>query len=144
MTEPGLAFPRMPKAVDLYRKAAAQRFVAAKLRLGEIYLHGDLIPSDFAQTKTFLNQAAYQGDPSAAMLLGQMYRLGLGPPRDPKEAYAWSEVATLEGSVFAKRECDVSLRDLSVADQQAAIAHAQDILKEIKPETAVPQVPKSL
>ena len=56
------------------------------------------------------------------MLLGQMYRVGLGTPVDQKQAYAWSEVASLEGSEFAKRERDFSLHDLFVSDQQAAVA----------------------
>ena len=143
MSELGLGVPRDPqKALDLYKKAAAQNVVAAELRLGEIYLHGDLVPPDFAQAKTYLEKAAYHGDDRAAMLLGQMYRIGFGMPADPKLAYAWSEVASVEGSVFAKRERDASFRALNESDQKAAIAQAQDILKEIKPET-MPQVPKS-
>jgi TPR repeat protein len=143
MSELGLGVARDPqKSLELYKKAAAQNLVAAELRLGQIYLHGDLVPPDFAQAKTYLEKAAYQGNDRAAMLLGQMYRIGLGMSADLKQAYAWSEVATIEGSTFAKRERDASLHDLSESDQKAAIAQAQDILKEIKPTTA-PQVPKS-
>jgi TPR repeat protein len=116
--------------------------VAAETRLGAIYLHGDVVPPDFAQAKVYLEKAAYHGAAGAAMLLGQMYRIGLGITADPKQAYAWSEVASIEGSAFAKQERDVSLRDLSVANQQAAVAQAHDILKIIKPETT-PQSPKS-
>jgi TPR repeat protein len=143
MSELGLGVPRDPKkALDLYKKAAAQNVVAAERRLGEIYLHGDLVPPDFAQAKTYLEKAAYHADVRAAMLMGQMYRIGLGVPADSKQAYAWSEVASVEGSAFARRERDASFRDLGASDQKAAIAQAQDILKEIKPETT-PQVPKS-
>jgi hypothetical protein len=52
-------------------------------------------------------------------------------------------VASLEGSEFAKRERDDSLRDLSVSEQDAAAVQAKDILKEIKRQTAVPTVPKA-
>jgi len=144
MTELGLGVPRdIQKAIDLYKKAAAQNIVAAEARLGEIYLDGDLVPPDFAQAKSYLERAAYHGDPRSAMLLGQMYRVGLGTPVDQKQAYAWSEVASLEGNEFAKRERDSSLHDLAVSDQQTAVAQAQDILKEIKRQTTVPQVPKA-
>jgi hypothetical protein len=64
-----------------------------------------------------------------------MYHDGIGMPADQIEAYAWSEVATLEGSVFAQRDRDISLHDLSDADQKAAIARAHEILKSIKAET---------
>jgi TPR repeat protein len=136
MTELGLEVPRDPaKAITLYKKAAAQNVVAAELRLGEIYLHGDLVPPDFGQAKTYLEQAAYYGDPHAAMLLGQMYRLGLSMSADPIEAYAWSEVASIEGSTFAKRERDASLGKLDTEKQQEAIARAAQMLEQIKRET---------
>jgi hypothetical protein len=62
---------------------------------------------------------------------------------DQKQAYAWSEVTSLEGSEFALRERDSSLHDLDVSDQQAAVAHAQEIMKEIKQQTTMPQVPQT-
>ena len=144
MNELGLGMPRDPaKAVELYKKAAAQDVAAAELRLGEIYLHGDLVLPDFAQAKTYLEKAAYHGGPRAAMLLGQMYHDGIGMTADQKEAYAWSEVATLEGSVFASRDRDASFHGLSTADQKSAIARAQEIIKIIKSERPPIQAPKS-
>jgi hypothetical protein len=77
------------------------------------------------------------------MPLGEIYRVGLGALVDRKQAYAWSEVASLEGSEFAKSERDSSLRELNPSDQQAAVALAHDILKEIKQHTAVPLAPNS-
>jgi len=144
MTELSLGVPRdSAKAIGLYKKAAGQDFDAAALRLGEIYLHGDLVLPDFPQAKTYLEKAAYQGDPQAAMLLGQMYRVGTGMAADPAEGYAWSEVATLEGSVFAQRERNASFRNLSADDQKAAIARAREILKSVKSDKTPPKVPES-
>lgn len=144
MTELGLGMPRDPaKAVELYKKAAAQDVAAAELRLGEIYPHGDLVLPDFAQAKTYLEKAAYHGGPRAAMLLGQMHHDGIGMPVNQVEAYAWSEVATIEGSAFATRERDASFHGLSEADQKSAIARAQEILKIIKSENPPTQSPKS-
>ena len=136
MTELGLGMPRDPaKAVELYKKAAGQGLNAAELRLGEIYLDGDLVTPDFALAKTYLEKSAYQGDAHAAMLLGQMYRIGIGLTAQPTEAYAWSEVGALEGNALAKHERDADLRKLKAADQSAAIARAREILKTIKNET---------
>ena len=144
MNEIGLGIPRdVTKAIELYKKAAEQNIVAAEARLGELYLNGDLVTPDFSQAKSYLEQAAYHADPRSAMLLGQMYRVGIGTAVDQKHAYAWSEVASLEGSEFAVRERDSSLHDLDVSDQQAAVAHAHDIMKEIKQKTTAPQVPKA-
>jgi TPR repeat protein len=142
MDEIGLGIPRdVTKAIGLYKKAAEQNIVAAEARLGELYLNGDLVTPDFSQARFYLEQAAYHADPRSAMLLGQMYRAGIGTAVDQKQAYAWSEVASIEGSEFAVRERDSSLHDLDVSDQQAAVAHAHDIMKEIKQKTAAPQVP---
>ena len=139
MNEIGLGIPRdATKAIAFYKKAAGQNIVAAEARLGEIYLNGNLVPPDFGEARSYLEQAAYHADPRAAMLLGQMYRAGIGTAVDQKQAYAWSEVASIEGSEFAKRE-----RDSSLHDQQAAVAHAHDILDEIKQRTAVPRAPNS-
>jgi TPR repeat protein len=145
MTELGLGVARDPtKALELYQKAAAQNVLAAQERLGEIYLNGDLVPPDFIKAKNYLEQAAYRGNARAAMLLGQMYRVGLGIAADPKEAYAWSEVATLEGNSFAKRQREMSLRDLGVEEQNAAVARAKEILAKIKRDEtgAKPPPPK--
>jgi TPR repeat protein len=143
MTELGLGVPRDPaKAIGLYKKAAEQNVDAAELRLGEIYLDGNIVPPDFAQAKAYLEKSAYQGNPRAAMLLGQMYRAGVGMTPDSTESYAWSEVATLEGDAFAERERDASFRNLSVNDQKAAVARAQEILKTVKSEKTLPKAPE--
>ena len=142
MNEIGLGIPRdVTKAIGLYKKAAEQNIVAADARLGELYLNGDLVTPDFNQAKSYLEKAAYHADSHSAMLLGQMYRAGIGTAVDQKQAYAWSEVASLEGNEFAERERDSSLHDLDVSDQQAAVAHAHDIMKEIKQNTTAPEAP---
>jgi TPR repeat protein len=144
MNEIGLGIPRdITKAIVLYKKAAEQNIVAAEARLGELYLDGDLVTPDFGQARYDLERAAYHADPRSAMLLGQMYRAGIGTAVDQKQAYAWSEVASLEGSEFAVRERDSSLHDLDVSDQQAAVTHAHEIMKEIKQKTTTPQVPQA-
>jgi TPR repeat protein len=51
-------------------------------------MHGDLAAPDFALARSYLEKAAYRRNPRAAMLLGQMFRLGLGIGVDMKKAYA--------------------------------------------------------
>lgn len=144
MSELGLGVPRdLARAVTLYKEASDQNVVAAQLRLGEIYLHGDLVLPDSVQAKNYLEKAAYHGNARAAMLVGQMYRIGIDTPADATKAYAWSEVATIEGSAFAKSERDSSLHDLDLADQQAGIARAHEILEKIK-TTTTPIIPPTL
>jgi hypothetical protein len=143
MTELGLGVPRNPvRAIKWYKKAAKQNFVKAEVRLGEIYLDGNLLTPDPKRAKKYLDSAAYLGSAPAATLLGQIYRDGIGVPANSTNAYAWFEVATLEGSAIARRDRGVSFRDLSIADQKGVIIRARDILKTIKKKAAPPAVDK--
>jgi TPR repeat protein len=133
MTELGLGMPRDPtKAIELYKQAARKGLNAADLRLGQIYLRGDLVPADFRQAKKYLECAAYSGDARAAALLADMYRRGLGTAPDLKEAYAWAEVAAVEGNATARRIRDQLLYSFNANDQSAALARADAIFSAIK------------
>jgi TPR repeat protein len=139
MNELGLGTGRnLQRAITLYQQAAGKNVVAAELRLGDLYLHGNYVPPDPGSAKSYLERAAYQGEPRAAMLLGQMYENGLGTTLDPIKAYAWSEVATIEGNQLAVEERDASRRQLDVKDQVAAVDQAKDILAKIN-EEKIPQ-----
>ena len=132
MAEYGLgAPPDRQKALDLYKTASREGSVPAELRLGEIYLRGDLVLPDFAKAKKYLEEAAFHGSARAAVLLGRMYRDGVGQPTDPKAAYAWFEVASLEGNPVAQRDRATALDRLDAADQHSAIARAHTILAQI-------------
>lgn len=140
MLELGIGTTKEPaKAVDLYRKAAAQGEVAAQGHLGEIYLDGDITPPDFGAARSYLKDAALQGNARAAMLLGQMYRLGLGAPSDPIESFAWLEVATLEQNELAQHERAALLAMLSPAQQEAATGRSKEIMNAIDSKTALPE-----
>jgi TPR repeat protein len=135
MNELGLGTGRnLQRAITLYQQAAGQNVVAAELRLGDLYLHGNYVPPDPDSAKSYLERAAYQGEPRAAMLLGQMYENGLGTTPDPIKAYAWSEVATIEGNRLAIQERDASRRQLDVKDQVTAVDQAKNILAKINQE----------
>jgi TPR repeat protein len=103
-----------------------------------MYLHGDQITPDCAKAFDLLGKAARQGNPRAAMLLGQMYRFGLGTQADPIESYAWSEVAVIEGLGFAKIERDAAFASMSPSDREKGASRSTVILAEIRkqPEPA--------
>jgi len=136
MTELGLGMARDPrKAVALYEQAADRGVLAAELRVGEIFMRGDILPPDFRKAKIYLDRAAYHGDARAALHLSEIFQRGLGVPANSVEAYAWAEVAALEGNVPARRERDASLRDLQPDDQRLASARAGEIMQQITRET---------
>jgi len=142
MTELGLGVPSdIPKAISLYEKAAAQNFVAAQVRLGEIYLNGNLVAPDYAKAFALLEMAARQGNPRGAMLLGQVYRFGLGTEADPIESYAWSEVAVLEGLSFAKTERDAAFTSMSSSNRDKGTTRAAAILAEIRKQPVPSKTP---
>ena len=144
MTELGLGVPRnSARAIKLYQEAAKQNLVMAEIRLGEIYLYGDLTLPSPELAQKYLENAAYQRSAHAAMLLGQLYRNGIGVPHDIAKADAWFEVAAMEGSKFAERERGVSFRDLSIADQKDVITRTRDILKTIKEKVTSPRAEHS-
>jgi TPR repeat protein len=115
----------------MYQQAASKNVVAAELRLGELYLHGNKVLPNADFAKSNLERAAYRGEPRAAMLLGQMYEDDIGTTAAPVKAYAWSEVATIEGDKLAKQERNASRRQLDVKDQVAAVQRAKDILAKV-------------
>jgi TPR repeat protein len=135
MTELGLGIPRDPaKAVELYKKAAGQGLDAAELRLEEIYLDGDLVTPDFAGPR----------HASRSRISGRRTRRDAAWPNVPYRHRADGSTdgglrlvggGALEGNALAKRERDAALRQLSAADQIAAITCAREILKTIKNET---------
>jgi hypothetical protein len=70
------------------------------------------------------------------MLLGQMYRFGLGTTTDPNESYAWSEVSVLEGLSLAKIERDAAFASTPSSDREKGAARAATFMAEIKPAPA--------
>ncbi len=51
--------------------------------------------------------AAHAGDPRAMLALGRLYRIGLGTPRDPVQAFKWLTLAADRGESSAVTEIEV-------------------------------------
>jgi len=61
-----------------------------------------------------------------------MYRRGIGNAIDLKEAYAWSEVAAVEGNSTERQARDQLLYSLTFDDQGEALRRADQIFDAIK------------
>eukprot|EP00434_Breviolum_minutum_P027932 symbB.v1.2.024713.t1/scaffold2359.1/size81413/3 len=135
----------MPQAVELVRlgveddrhqmsfskmafvEIAASGDANVAAAVGKRYLLGvEGFPQDFARAQSFLNTAVEQRHPGALGLLGYMYSLGLGVPKDLDAAYQYFKDAAmlddplgLNGLGFIYFQGTTSTnQDLSVAFQQ--------------------------
>ncbi len=125
--------PDVAKAQALLEKSAAQGFVPAERRLGELYLRGTETFQDFGKAQSWLHKAATAGDANAQEQLGHIYALGLGVPQDISQAYGWYENSALRGDGLADRLRDDLLKRMSPAEIDKGEQTAKDIAASIKP-----------
>ena len=86
------------QALDWYRKAADENYIPAELHLAALYRDGAKgIARDMAQAAVWYRKAAEQNDAGAQGILGMLYTLGQGVPRDDVEAYFWLDLAASAG-----------------------------------------------
>ena len=77
-------------------------------------------------------QAAEQGNAKGQAYLGSMYSQGWGVPRDYVKAYAWLNLATVQGNENAANIKDLLRQRMNV--EQVAEAHKLDAeLRERRP-----------
>ncbi|RLA74275.1 MAG: hypothetical protein DRG78_21465 [Epsilonproteobacteria bacterium] len=86
-------YHNIPKAVQLYKKAANQGNLYAQLRLGNLYKKGVGIRRDDQQAAHWFLQAAKQGDSVAQYNIAYFYYNGIGIAKNKKEAEKWFEKA---------------------------------------------------
>ena len=95
---PGKQVPRdLPRAIDLFHKAAEQEIPAAQARIGAAFFHGDVIKQDYAQALAWFERGARNGHAAAQTNLAVMYADGIGVRRDPSSAMYWLEQALPRG-----------------------------------------------
>jgi hypothetical protein len=80
-------------AVGLLTPVADDGGGEAALFLGNVYLYGRGVPTDFQAARKWLELAAKAGQAEAAYNLGAMYDKGLGMTRDVPEAIKWFTLA---------------------------------------------------
>ena len=103
------------KALEWYRKAAAQEFADAQYNLGVMYDAGHGVPEDKAVAAKWYAKAAEQGNPSAQYNLGVMYKDGRGAEKNLIEAYAWYNLAFGDKDAQSERD-GLGLKDGEISE----------------------------
>jgi TPR repeat protein len=101
-----------PKAVDLYRLAAAQGLDEAQNSLGDMYHNGICVPLIYATALKWFQLAAAQGHPSALYSIGIFHQHGFGITVDVAEAIRWYKRAAAAHHYLAPS----TLQKLGVCD----------------------------
>ncbi|GHU35289.1 hypothetical protein AGMMS50256_30230 [Betaproteobacteria bacterium] len=99
------------KALEWFRKSAAQGNADAQYMLGVMFRDGRGIARDPVQALVWLRQSAEQGKNEAQNDLGGMYGRGEGAPRDAARATEWYRKAAEQGNAVAQNNLGVNLRD---------------------------------
>jgi uncharacterized protein len=88
----------MDKAIDWWKKAAAQNYAPAELNLGMVYESGQGgIEKNPQEAANWYRKAAALGDTQAETSLGDMYVTGRGVAKDPREAAKLYKAAVAKG-----------------------------------------------
>src|SRR6476661_4860970 len=77
------------KAVESFKKAAAQGNADAQFNLGVLYSRGRGVTQDYEQAANWFRKAAEQGDVPAQSMLGFIYLKGQGVRQDYQQAMFW-------------------------------------------------------
>ncbi len=89
------------KAMEYYRKAAAQGHPAAVFNLAGGYLSGRGVQKDHAEALRLYLGLAEQGDEHAQIDLAMIYVVDQGVPRDETRALKWMGMAAAQGNLQA-------------------------------------------
>ena len=106
------------------KQEAEQGESAAQIQLGLIYLNGEDVPQDYAESVRWFRAAAEQGDQRAQVNLGYMYRDGLGIPQDLAKSVRWYRMAAEQGHASAQNALGVMY--------QSGYGVSQDIRESVK------------
>ena len=104
----------VPRANDLFRRAAQRGYGLAKKRLGDAYVAGDGVPTDFAQAVAWYEQAVRSTDARPTALYGLYYVYssgGNGLLRDYPRSLGYLKAGAWGGSKFARYYLGLKYRD---------------------------------
>ena len=90
------------KAIDWYRKAAAQGYAPAERELGICYLNGEGILQSDRDAFAWFYSAAAQDDASAQQYLATLYRKGQGVPQSNRDAFAWYYRSAQQHNIYGE------------------------------------------
>ncbi len=91
-----------------WEKASAQGHLPAQNLLALKYYYGGTVfgpevgwKQDYNKAMEIWRSSAEQGEPTSQFMLGEMYKLGQGVPRNPETAYAWFMLSSQGGYKLA-------------------------------------------
>jgi TPR repeat protein len=93
------------------------------VRVGMLYVQGDVVRQDDAQAVKWYRWAAERGNASAQSRLGEMYYLGRGIRKNYSQAFTWFQESAQQGDVSGERDLGfVYLQGFGVAkDEQKGV-----------------------
>jgi Sel1 repeat len=92
----------MPNNIEWLQKSAEKGNMDAQLKLGLIYIKGEVIPQNYKKAHEWLEKPAEQGNSSAQFNLGVMYQEGQGIPQDYAKAIYWFQKSAEQGVAQAQ------------------------------------------
>ncbi len=91
------------KALEWFRKAAAQNFAKAEVNLGDMFLHGlGGLGTNYEEALSWYLKAAQQNNAGAEFRLGSMFEGGFGTTKDLQQAVDWYRKAADQGYADAE------------------------------------------
>ena len=132
MYEKGLGVKKDPeKALEWYKKGAAQGFCIAESQLAGLYERGDDgVPQDFTKARQWYLRAIEHGCNYDMFKLGQMYEYGRGVERNKDIAYDWYLNAANKGIDDAKKAVRRMNADKRTNMSEKAIVHDTKIPRQ--------------
>ena len=103
----------------------------AQFLLGNEYVLGKDVPTDYAEALKWYRNAAEQGNAKAQFNLGYMYRNGEGVASDYVQAYKWYSLAAVHGSENYRKLRDLVAKRLSPKQ----LTEAERLTAKWKPKT---------
>ena len=91
-----------PKDVSETMKLAENNDPAAEYTLAQMYAHGDGVPSNEVEARTWLARAAEHGNVEAQFEMGMAMRDGRGVVQDYEAAFKWLQLAAENGNARAQ------------------------------------------
>jgi TPR repeat protein len=129
---------RDPKeGVRWLRKAATNGDVRSQLVLAGTLADGVLMPPDYVEARAWCEAALKQRSALAALCLGDLYREGLGTPRDASKALTFLRQAADSGNGHAMVEAAdmLSSGEAGKIDRQAAFIYLMTAMLRGEQET---------
>ena len=117
-----MGISRNKESLKYYERSANQGDVQAQNDLGEIYVHGNIVPKDYKVALYWLRKAAQQGHSMAQNNLGNHYHNGFGVEVNIEEALHWYRLSADQGNPMAMRNI-ASIYSTIIKDQDTAIRY---------------------